>query len=90
MSDSAIGMNFHHEGARQHVCIDYRMHDGLSENCNQHREPREGDDPIPRYAQLDIWMALGYDPNDYTTHREAAGFDATWAVLCAAVRSRRG
>jgi hypothetical protein len=46
---------------------------------------RISDDPIPRYAQLDIWMALGFDPTYYEASREMDGFAETWAQLCAEV-----
>jgi len=46
------------------------------------------DDPIPRYAQCDIWMAIyGNDSSsDYEAYRTEHGFADTWAFLCAQVR----
>lgn len=46
-------------------------------------------DPIPRYAQLDLWMALyGADRSEeYGPFREEHGFAETWARLCGEVRS---
>ncbi|GAA6124201.1 hypothetical protein BPY_23090 [Bifidobacterium psychraerophilum] len=49
------------------------------------------DDPIPMYAQLDIWSALhspeDVDPAEYDAFRAEHGFADTWAELCAAVRT---
>lgn len=49
-------------------------------------DPVPRDDPIPRYAQLDLWMALGYDPNEYEAFREEHGFAETWSTLLLHVR----
>jgi hypothetical protein len=46
------------------------------------------DDPIPRYAQLDIWMAL-YGSNrseGYGPFRDGHGFAETWAFLFSEVK----
>lgn len=48
-----------------------------------------GDDPIPRYAQLDVWMALGDYSEGYESIRERLGFAETWAQLMAEVRAHR-
>jgi hypothetical protein len=45
------------------------------------------DDPIPHYAQLDIWMALGHDSQEYDSWRDSIGFAEAWARLCAEVRA---
>ena len=47
-----------------------------------------GDDPIPRYAQLDVWMALfgAERSEEYEPFREEHGFAETWSWLLAQVR----
>ena len=49
------------------------------------------DDPIPMYAQLDIWAALhnpeDVNPAEYDAFRAEYGYADTWAELCAAVRA---
>jgi hypothetical protein len=49
------------------------------------------DDPIPMYAQLDIWAALhnpeDVNPAEYDAFRAEHGYADTWAELCAAVRT---
>lgn len=42
-------------------------------------------DPIPRYAQLDVWMALGGDPGVFETWRDRRTFADAWAQLLRAV-----
>jgi len=50
----------------------------------------QDDDPIPRYAQLDVWMALfGADRSqEYEAFRDEHGFAETWALLCHDVRAQ--
>ena len=47
-------------------------------------------DPIPRYAQLDIFLALNSSARseEYTPFREQHGFAETWARLCSSVRDQ--
>lgn len=49
-----------------------------------------GDDPIPRYAQLDVWMSLygSHRSQEYEPYREQHGFALTWANLCWEVSRR--
>lgn len=49
------------------------------------------DDPIPRYAQLDVWMALfgAERSQEYEAFRDEHGFAETWSWLLAEVRTRR-
>lgn len=44
------------------------------------------DDPIPRYAQLDVWLALGGDGQAFERWRDERGFADAWAQLMAAVK----
>lgn len=48
------------------------------------------EDPIPRYAQQDIWMSLYGAENSegYDEYRERYGFAETWAMMCSVVRLR--
>lgn len=52
------------------------------------RPPVSKDDPIPRYAQLDVWMALfgAERSEEYGPFREEHGHAETWAWLLAQVR----
>lgn len=45
-------------------------------------------DPVPRFAQLDVWMALGGDPLDFERWRDhpRRSFGDAWAQLMAAVQ----
>ena len=50
------------------------------------RAVRERDDPIPRYAQLDVWMALGGGAVAFERWRDGRTFADAWSELIAAVR----
>ncbi|WOF23824.1 hypothetical protein N8K70_03850 [Microbacterium betulae] len=60
--------------------------------------PAERDDPgahggpIPRYAMLEVWMALyGHVTSGaFDTFYDAHGYADTWATLCSAIRVRAG
>jgi|AntRauMFilla1563_2_1112583.scaffolds.fasta_scaffold40373_3 hypothetical protein len=45
--------------------------------------------PIPRYAMLDIWMAVyGSDRSqNFEMFADANGYAETWAWLCSAIRA---
>ena len=64
---------------------------GFAEGAEWQAEHTSKDDPIPMYAQLDIWSALhtpeDVDPAEYDAFRAEHGFSDTWAELCAAVRT---
>jgi len=50
----------------------------------------DNDDPIPRYAQLDVWCALGGDYASFDHWRfhedDRRTFADAWAQLCAAIK----
>lgn len=41
---------------------------------------------IPRYAMLDVWVALGHEPSEFDAWYEQVGHAKAWAALMAAVR----
>lgn len=51
-------------------------------------EPKEGAHPVPRYAQLDVWMALGGEPQAFEAWRDAPKrtYADAWSQLLGAIR----
>lgn len=65
--------------------------EGVRARATARDEATNGDDPIPRYAQLDLWMALygSGRSEEYGPFRDQHGFAETWARLCDEVRTAR-
>lgn len=42
--------------------------------------------PIPRYAMLDVWMAVGKDSTEFDAWADEQGYAEAWAWLCSEIR----